>query len=616
MQEGSTSLEIGDSMESDEKQLLPTTSTRFSVSSPTTEAPEMSSKVPTDSPTALYRPSGNAVLFDSSTVSYEEASGLEPDVLPALTKGHIALDPTTEPKTDEDTTEDQAIVSKGFVWNFSPSGNVGGETNEVTILNETVKVTPNPKDGAQVTPTTFEREAVATLNPIARPPIPFTIEEEIEATVKPDIAIFEEEATASVPPQEIKVTTTINEEAKDTVTQKGLSTATMLFEAEATLTPKHENTDIPVFEEDAKAFVIPKEGSAVTQMFEEDKAAQNSEGSAVTPILEEPQVTLSPKDETEVITIFKDDAKGAVTQKEGPTLMQMFEFEATLNPEESMTVTTIFEEEAEAIEKGSQKLNEEATPTPKEGPTVTQMLEMDTKAISNPEESTALIPIFEEEAKSMPNVEKVGQRFDETSTIAQSFDRDTTTPAEHEQESGIFEKEAKITSTFAENVTPSFQEKANTLFEAEAQETTTALDDSTSSTDLAFDEITVLPYDSEASHWALLTTTTGPQESLKDLEISTKSSYVSSTVRATTWRSKRTWSPPTAASPDVFRGTSETWTSTTTLEPDDNPTQVTTDHVLPNEKTAAAAAAGKVKVAGNTNVTFLGLTVLIFLTTH
>ncbi|XP_051926058.1 brevican core protein-like [Hippocampus zosterae] len=585
VQEGSTGLEIGDSVESEEKQPLPTRSARFSVGSPATKAPEMSSEVPTDSTTALRRPSGDAGLFDRATVSYEEASGLEPGVLPELTIGRVAFNPTAEPKTDEDSAEDQVIVSEAR--NFSPSGHVGGETHEVTIHEETVQVTPNPKDGAQVTTTTSEQEALAKLNPIAPPGIPFTMEEEIKATLT---AIFEEGAPASVPPQETKVTTTLQE-----VTQKGLATLKMLFEAEATPSPKPENKERPLFKEDSEAIVIPKEGSTSTQLFKEEKAPQNSEGSALMPILEEPQVTLRPKDETEALPVFKDE--GAVTQKEGATFMQMFEFEATLSPEGSTTVPPIFEEEVEAmtnLDKGSQTLNKEATPTPKEGPTVTQMLEMATKARFNPEESTALIPIFEEEAKSMPNVEQVGQRFDQTSTSAQSFDRDTTTPAEHEQAAAIFEKEAKITSNFEENVTVSFQEKVTPIFEAEAQETTTALDDSTSS-GLAFDEeITVLAYNSEASRWPLLTTTAGPQESLKDLEISTKSSSGSSTVRATAWRSERTWSPPTAAPPDVFRGTSETWASTT-LEPDDNPTRVPTERVLPNEKAAtAAAAAGKV----------------------
>ncbi|XP_077362834.1 brevican core protein-like [Festucalex cinctus] len=592
-QEGSTSLEIEDSIDSDERQLLPTMSTRFRVSSAITEAPKMSSKVPTDSVTAHYQPSDKAELFDSSTVSFEEASGLEPDVVPAITQGHIAFNSTTKQKIDEDTIEEKVIVSKGFVQNFSSNRNVGRETNIVTILEERDEVTPNPKEGAKST--TFEQETKDMLDLIKGATIPTTIEEEIKEEGITVTAMFEEDTTSFITPMGTKVTTVIEEEAKATVVPKEGSTVT-LFEAKATPTPKYESKDILVFKKDTKATEIPKEGSTVTQMFDETRDLLNSEEeSALLPFSEETKVTLSPIDEVKIIPIFKDDAKGTITPKEGSTLTQMFKFEAktTLSPEESTDFMPIFEEEAKAINLGkvSQQF-EEATLTPAEGSTVTQVFEIEAKAMLNPENSTDVIPVIEEEAKAILNLEKVRQTFDEEATIPPNIDTDTITTAYHEATTRVFEKEAKLISMFRENVTPSSQEKINTLFEA--QETTTALDDSTSTGPAFREDITILPYNSEASDWALLTTTTRPQESLKDLEISTKSSSVSSTVRATTWRSKRTWSPPTTVSPDVFRRTSEPWRSTT-VEPDYGPTQPPTDHVLPNER--AAAAGGKVKVA-------------------
>ncbi|XP_061521604.1 brevican core protein-like [Phycodurus eques] len=515
-QEGSASLEIEDSMESDERQLLPTRSTRFRVSLPTAKVPEMSSEVPTDSKTAIYQPSGNGGVFDSSTLSYEEASGLEPDVVPALTRGHSVFNSNTKQKIEKDAIEE----SRSFGRNFSPNRNVGRETDIVTVFDQTDEVTPNLKG------------AKPMLNLIEGTTMPPTFEDEGKATLKPDeeiavTAIFEEDATASLTPKETKVTPIIKEETRATVTRKEGSTVTPLFEeAKATLTPKDENKYIAVIKEEAKATVTPKEGSTVTQMFEEA------------------QVTISPKDETKVIPIFKEDAKGTVTQKEGSTFTQMFEFEA--------------------------------------------------KTTLNPEESTDVMPVFEEEAKDMVKLERVQQRLDEEATSTPNTDRDTITAASHKEATEIFEDGSKIISIFRESVTPSFQEKVSTLFEAEAQESTTALNDSTSTGPAFEEEIIVLPFNSEEANWALLTTTTRPQESLKDLEISTESSSVDSTVRTTTWRSKHNRSPATTAAPDVFHRTSEPWKSTT-LKPDYERTQASTGHVSPNE--SVAAASGEVKVA-------------------
>ncbi|XP_061673033.1 brevican core protein-like isoform X2 [Syngnathoides biaculeatus] len=540
-QEGSTSLETEDSMESDERQLLPTRSTHFRVSLPTTGVPEVSSEVPTDSKRALYQSSGNGVHFDSSTLSFEEASGHEPDVVPALTQGRSLFNSTTKQKIDKDAIGEGVIVARSFGGNFSPNRNVSGEMNIVAILEETDDVTPSPGEEPEIT-STFEVETEAKLHPIEGTAITRMFEE-IKATHKPEeeiavTAIFEEDATASLTPKETQVTPIIKEEAKATVTRNEGSTVTPLFEeAEASLTSKDENKYIPVIKEEAKATVTPKEGSTVTQMFEVVKATLNPEDRAtLTPISEEAKIMISPTDETKLMPIFKDDAKGTVTQKEGSTSTQMFEFEA--------------------------------------------------KTTLNPEESTDVMPIFEEEAKDMLNLERVNQRLDQGATSTPNTDRDTTTPAQHEEATGVFEDGAKI--ILRESVTPSFHERVSALLEAEHQETTTALDDSTSTGPASEEEIVVLPFTSEEANWALLTTTAEPQESLKDLEISTQSSSFSSTVRTTTWRSKHTLSPPTTAAPDVFPGTSESWKSTT-------PTPGYEHTQASNE--SAAAASGKVKVA-------------------
>nr|XP_061808738.1 brevican core protein-like [Nerophis lumbriciformis] len=128
--------------------------------------------------------------------------------------------------------------------------------------------------------------------------------------------------------------------------------------------------------------------------------------------------------------------------------------------------------------------------------------------------------------------------------------------------------------------------------EVEAEEMTTSLDDSTSTGPAFDDDITILPFNSELSKWDLLTTTTTrPQESLKDLELSTRSSSSSTTIKTTTWRS---WISPTTTTPNIFHRITDPWKSTT-LEPEYDSTQAPSGQVLPNERVAAAA--GKVKVA-------------------
>ncbi|XP_034401341.1 brevican core protein-like [Cyclopterus lumpus] len=155
-------------------------------------------------------------------------------------------------------------------------------------------------------------------------------------------------------------------------------------------------------------------------------------------------------------------------------------------------------------------------------------------------------------------------------------------------------EEVSITPTLEEeeNVTPTFEE-----------------------------DFTVFPLDSQTSNWALLTTTTGPQESLNDLEYSIKNSPTTSnaalqsslstkptaantktTIRSNTHWSRRTWSPTTSA-PDVFHKTAEPRKVSTFIPPVDQGlvdvefslTQPPTLLILPNQR-AAVGGTGKASV--------------------
>ncbi|XP_035537819.1 brevican core protein-like [Morone saxatilis] len=135
------------------------------------------------------------------------------------------------------------------------------------------------------------------------------------------------------------------------------------------------------------------------------------------------------------------------------------------------------------------------------------------------------------------------------------------------------------------------------------------------------EDITIFPLDSQTSNWALLTTTTGPQESLNDLEYSRKTSSMTSTAapdsssstkptaaatkttttttKTTTHWSRRTWSP-TTSTPKVFHMTAEPKKVTAFIPPVDQGlvdvefslTQPPTLLILPNER-AAVGGTGK-----------------------
>ncbi|XP_054619717.1 versican core protein-like isoform X2 [Dunckerocampus dactyliophorus] len=555
--EGSTSLEFEDTIDSVERQLLPTRVIHFRASSPTTEALER----PTDLITAIYQPSGHGAFFDMSTTSYEEASGLEPDVASALTKEHIAS--TVKDNVVEDATEAPAIedvkVVRMFAQNFRPNKAFGKEEEQED------NVTVYPKE---VTPM-FE-ESNATRNPNG-------------------------------------------------------STATFIFEdGDVPANPKEEAaTTTPIFDVETKDMLTPKEGTEMNPIFQELAKAN------VTLSFTEATATLRPKEEATVTPVFDEEAKTTLTPEKRSDIMPIFEEEtkAILNFEKASKVTQRYEEAINI----SAKIEEVGTITPayeEENKAMLNLVkvtqtfeEEEANVTANSKEVATITPAYEEEVKAMLNLEratKVMQRYEEEANFTANSEAAGTTISSYEEEATVVsEKEAKIIPVFRHFVTPTFQDKETTSSEVEvsitpifSEDTTevTTPDDETS-TGPGFDEkITVFPLNSKSSNWALLTTTTRPQESLKDLEISTKSTAISSTAvpqsssateatkmaatRTTTWWSKRTWSPTTSA-PKVLHWTSEPL-KVTRMDVDFSPTQAPTHHVLHNER---AAVGGKVRIA-------------------
>ncbi|XP_068432255.1 brevican core protein-like [Clinocottus analis] len=377
-----------------------------------------------------------------------------------------------------------------------------------------------------------------------------------------------------------------------------------IIEEEVTVTPtlEEEMTVSPTLEEKAEvSFSLEKEMYVAPTLAveEEAKVAPTLEKEAnvssvlikevnVTQILKEnDNVTPALVEETSVASILEQESSVAPNLKEKDNVAPTVGGEAGIAPtlKEEENVAPTFEEEASI----SPILKEEASiaPTLEEEENVAPTLEEEENVAPTYEEEASIAPILEEE--------NVAPNFEEEASIA---------PTLKEEEENIpltFEEEASIAPTLVEdeNITPTLEKEANAAQTFE-------------------EDFTVFPLDSQTSNWALLTSTTGPQESLNDIEYSRKYSPTTSTAArqsslstkptaATTkttttsiphW-SRRTWSPTTSA-PDVFHKTAEPRRVSTFIPPVDQGlvdvefslTQPPTLLILPNER-AAVGGTGK-----------------------
>uniref|UniRef100_A0A3Q0R1W4 Brevican n=1 Tax=Amphilophus citrinellus TaxID=61819 RepID=A0A3Q0R1W4_AMPCI len=192
----------------------------------------------------------------------------------------------------------------------------------------------------------------------------------------------------------------------------------------------------------------------------------------------------------------------------------------------------------------------------------------------------------------------------------------------------VIEEEANVSSALEEeaDIAPTLllKEEANVIltydFEEKANVTPT-LDDETKVPPMSqektdtHEDFTTFPLSSQTSKWDLPTTTTGPQESLNDLEYRQKTSTsalgsprgtkptemttTTTTTTTTTHWSRRTWSPttttmtPKAFTPSVGHSLGNV---------DISFTQLPTLLKLPNER---AAVGGTGKSSGNVNATLI-----------
>ncbi|TMS18329.1 Brevican core protein [Larimichthys crocea] len=584
-QEGSTSLEIEDTvtMENGEKQLHPTRpEDNFvsGVSLPTTESPEgmNTSHLPTDPTTARYRTSGYRVYLKTTTTEYEEGSAHEPGTVTAILEDvtpSIKEEVTTIPTLKEEikvfpTLEENADVS------FS--------------LEEEVHVAPTLvlEEEANAAPTLEEASTLENGTNIAPAP-------EEETKVAPTLALEEEATIAPTIDDKASIAPTLEEEAKVAQTFGGEATVASTLEEKTSvaLTPEEESSLAPTLEEEAK--VAPTFGGEAT----------------ASTLEEETSVALTPEEETSTAPTLEEKATMAPTNGEDSSLASTLEEEAsvTSTPEEA-TVTLTLEEGATV----NLTLEEETSisPTLEEETSIASTLEAEISVSPIIEEETSVGPTLEDEASIAPTVEEeasVAPTHEEKASVTLTLEEELSVAPTHEEEASValtIEEELSVAPTHEDEAS------AGLTLEEEADISPTIEED-----------FTVFPLSSQTSKWALLTTTTGPQESLNDLEYSRKTSPITSTtasdpssstkpaaaattkltttttITTTTHWSRRTWSP-TTSTPKVFHKTAEPQKVTPFIRPVDQGlvdvefslTQPPTLLIMPNER-AAVGGTGK-----------------------
>ncbi|XP_026155263.1 versican core protein-like [Mastacembelus armatus] len=663
-QEGSTSLESDDtlSMESEEEQTKSEDELISGAGLNTTESPETTntSQLPTDS-TAQYltvSDSGYRVYLDTTTTAYEEASGQEPGLATVIyeegvkisqfTKGEVKVAPTLvlkEVATIDPTLEEGA--------NILPSHEEEANVDPDLALKE-ITISPTFEEEGNVDPDLAPKET--TISP--------TFKEEVDPDLVPKettiFPTFEEEANVDpdLAPKETIISPTFEEEANvdpDLAPKETTISPTFEEEVDPDLVPK-ETTIFPTFEEEANVDpdLAPKE-TIISPTFEEEASVDPDlapKETIISPTFKEEanvDPDLAPK-ETTISKTFEEEVDPDLAPKE-TIVSPTFEEEASVDPDLAPKETTIsptFEEEANVDPDFSPKettisptFEEEANVDPDLAPketTISPTFEEETSVdLDLATKKTTIFPTFEEETSVDPDLAAketiISPTFEEEAnvdpdlaaketTFSPTFEDETNVDPLLEEEVDIaptlvLEKEANIDATHEEtvNAAPTGEEHVN-VAPTLAENANIAPVGTTHKEDF-----TVFPFHSTISNWALLTTTNRPQESLNDIEYSTKTSSITSTagpkyfsstksdaattkmalstIMTTTHWSRRTWSP-TTSTPTVFHKTAEPQQVTHhiprvdhgLLDAEFSLTQPPTLLILPNER-AAVGGAGK-----------------------
>uniref|UniRef100_UPI0037E717FD brevican core protein-like n=1 Tax=Semicossyphus pulcher TaxID=241346 RepID=UPI0037E717FD len=397
--------------------------------------------------------------------------------------------------------------------------------------------------------------------------------------------------------------------------EPGLVTA-ILDEDKVKITPTIEEAVSPTFEDKAEVF------------FTLDKVK-------VAPTLEEEaNVTTTPKDETKFTPTLKDEDNVAPNFEEEASVSPTLDKEANVTPTlegEASIAPTLGEKASTAP-----TLDEQASiaPTLDEQTSIAPTLDEEASIAPSLDEEASIAPTLDEKASIAPTLDEeasIAPTLDEEASIAPTLDEEASIAPTLDEDASIaptLDEDASIAPTLDEDasIAPTLDEEASiaSTLDEEASIAST-LDEEASIAPTFEEDFTVFPLDSQTSNWAMLTTTTGPQESMNELEYNRKTSSTPSTTTpesssrtkptsattktttasttttttTTTHWSRRSWSPTTSR-PSVFRKTTEPQKETTFMPPVDQGlvdvefslTQPPTLLILPNER-AAVGGTGK-----------------------
>ncbi|XP_037330023.2 aggrecan core protein-like [Pungitius pungitius] len=614
---------------------------------------------PTNEEDVNVTPTQVSFLFEEEAII---APTLEEEINLAPT---IALE---EEAKSSPTAEKEAYVSTGLLKDVNVSQTVEENNNTVPTLGEEARVAstlkesnmaPNLEEEASVAPNLEEEASVApTLKEEERSASTLEEEANVAATLEKEASVAptlkEEERSASTLEEEANVAATLEKEASVAPTLEEESSIAPNLEEAASVAPnlEEESSTAPNLEEEADvASTLEEESSISPNLEEEASVAPNLEEEAsVAPTLKEEERSASTlEEEANIAATLEKEASVAPTLEEESSIAPNLEEEAASvapNLEEESSTAPNLEEEADVastLEEESnvaQTFNEEETspPTLQEEEGVAPTIEEEANVAPTLKEEERSASTLEEEANVAATLEieaSVAPTLEAEANVAQTFNEEETSAPTLQEEEGVaptIEEEANVAQTLKEeepsvptlqeeeeDVAPTIEEEANvapTLKEEETSAHTLQEEESVAPTleeeaDVALNfeqDFTVFPLESQTPNWTPLTTTTGPQESLNDLEYSKMNFPITSTAtpdsssrtkptaatrKSTTHWSRRAWSPTTSAA-NMFHQTAEPWKVSTFIPPVDQGlvdsefslTQTPTTLILPNERAA------------------------------
>ncbi|XP_022062882.1 brevican core protein-like [Acanthochromis polyacanthus] len=349
----------------------------------------------------------------------------------------------------------------------------------------------------------------------------------------------------------------------------------------------------------------------VTSVYEE--ASGHEPGTVTSTLREDIKFAPNVEEEIKVSPTIEWEANGSLN---GSFLVLEEEANVSSTLEEEAAAPSVsLEGELDVVETVEEEVH--VAPTTEDKTNVAPKLEEEEGSVQpNLEKENNVAPTLGEEDNVPPTLQEednVVPTLEEEENVPPTLEEEDDVPPTLEEEDNVvptLEEEENIPPTLEEenNVPPTLKEEDNIVPSLEEEANVSATLEEEANVPPALEAFTLSPLNSQTSLWALLSTTTGPQESLNELEYSRETSstaasdpsprtrstaatvkMTTTTTSTTTHWSRRTWSPATTTPrvrheiPPVDHGL---------LDVEMSLTQPPTLLILPNER-AAVGGAGK-----------------------